>query len=327
MFNKEKFKILVISLSFVLLFSFSTIQSENVLNEDEFFSYESDNLIIRYFNLQIDNIEEERKDSDTPVKSGDSILITTPEGKNILIDSGINYVGDKLYKYLDKIGVRKIDYAFATHPHWDHIGGYLNIFNNIDIGKLYYSDTLNDSSTYIEYLELIKSNEIDNEYLEIGDLLNIESNIKIEILSAPEKTNLKNSSSEEENSTRQINNQSLVMNFSYGDTSFLITGDIYKEKEKELAEKYTDGQLEADILHAPHHGEETSSSFELIEAVKPDYTIISRSELGSIPIFNRYRSYDIEVYVTGLNGHILIESDGNDIKVFTEKVIDSPYLN
>ncbi|MFW6016657.1 MAG: ComEC/Rec2 family competence protein, partial [bacterium] len=297
------------------------------LSEEEFFDFESDNLIIRYFNLQIDNIEEVRKDSDTPVKSGDSILITTPEGKNILIDSGINYVGDKLNKYLNKIGVEKIDYAFATHPHWDHIGGFLTIFNTIDVEKFYHINVLNNSDTYEKYLELIESNNINNEYLDAGDSLNIEPDIMVEVLSPFDGSISDNSQDIDDISTRKMNNLSLVMNFRFGDKSFLITGDIYKDLEKELVEKYNDGQLEADILHVPHHGEETSSSFELIEAVNPDYAIMSRHELGSISIFNRFRSYDIEVFVTGLNGNILIESDGDNIDVFTEEVIDSDYLN
>jgi len=326
--NKKRYlKIISISIIFVFIFSFNVIQAENILTQEEFFDFESDNLIIRYFNLQIENKEEIQRDSDTPIKSGDAILITTPENKNILIDSGINYTGEDLNEYLNKIGVDKIDYAFATHPHWDHIGGFLTLFNTIDIEKLYHVNVPNDTSTYTEYLELIESNNIENEYLEAGNILDVESDIKLEVLNPAEGTNPENLPLAEDISTRQINNESLVMNFIYDNISFLITGDIYRDRERELAEKYADNELNANILHAPHHGEETGSTFEFIEAVNPDYTIISRDELASISIFNRYRSYDVEVFVTGMNGHILIESDGNDINVFTEEIIDSPVLH
>ena len=327
MFNKRVFKVLAIFIVFVFLFSFNIVHAENILTEEEFFQYESENLIIRYFNLQIENKEEIQRDSDTPIKSGDAILITTPEGQNILIDSGINYTGENLNQYLNEIGVEKLDYAFATHPHWDHIGGFLTLFNTIEIDQLYHVNVPNDTSTYAEYLELIERNNIENEYIEAGNTLEIEKDIKFEVLNPPAGTSPENLPPAEDISTRQINNESLVMNFSFNDISFLIIGDIYRDREVDLTEIYDNDELEANILHAPHHGEETGSSFELIEAVNPDYTVISRDELASISIFNRYRSYDIEVFVTGLNGHILLESDGYDINIFTEEVIDSPFLH
>ncbi len=327
MFNKRVFKVLAIFIVFVFLFSFNIVHAENILTEEEFFQYESENLIIRYFNLQIENKEEIQRDSDTPIKSGDAILITTPEGQNILIDSGINYTGENLNQYLNEIGVEKLDYAFATHPHWDHVGGFLTLFNTIEIDKLYHVNVPNDTSTYAEYLELIERNNIDNEYIEAGNTLEVEQDIKFEVLNPPAGTSPDNLPLAEDISTRQINNESLVMNFSFNDISFLITGDIYRDREVDLTEIYDNDELEANILHAPHHGEETGSSFELIEAVNPDYTVISRDELASILIFNRYRSYDIEVFVTGLNGHVLLESDGENIDIFTEEIIDSPALH
>ncbi len=327
MFNKRVFKVLAIFIVFVFLFSFNIVHAENILTEEEFFQYESENLIIRYFNLQIENKEEIQRDSDTPIKSGDAILITTPEGQNILIDSGINYTGENLNQYLNEIGVEKLDYAFATHPHWDHVGGFLTLFNTIEIDKLYHVNVPNDTSTYAEYLELIERNNIDNEYIEAGNTLEVEQDIKFEVLNPPAGTSPDNLPLAEDISTRQINNESLVMNFSFNDISFLITGDIYRDREVDLTEIYDNDELEANILHAPHHGEETGSSFELIEAVNPDYTVISRDELASISIFNRYRSYDIEVFVTGLNGHVLLESDGENIDIFTEEIIDSPALH
>ncbi|MGM0420971.1 MAG: ComEC/Rec2 family competence protein [Bacillota bacterium] len=325
--NKQRKIIGGIIVLLVLIFTIATpVASVEVLGEDEFFNYKSDELIVRYFNLQIENKEEVRKRSDTPIKSGDAILITTPGNKNILIDSGINYTGEQLNTYLNKIGINKLDYAFATHPHWDHIGGYLTIFNTIEIEQLYHANIPNNSGTYSDYLSLLKRNNIPNEYVEAGDQIEVEESLVIDVLNPPAGTGPETLPSGEEISTTQINNESLVLKLSYQDTEFLFIGDLYKEREKELVKEYGDELGDINFLHAGHHGEETSSSFDLIEAVLPEVVVMSRDELASISNYNKFRSYGAEVFVTGLNGHILLKTSGDKIDVMVEEEIDSEYL-
>ncbi len=289
-------------------------------------SEDSGHLTIRYFNLVVENKEELQRHTDRTIKPGDAILVTTPDGRQILIDSGLTYVGDQLLKFLQQLGVDRLDYAFATHPHWDHIGGFLTLFPNIPIGKMYHVNVPNDTDTLRLFLQGLDDYAIPNRFLEAGDQLMLGDYVSASVLNPPAGTSPDTLESPENISTARINNLSLVMRLDYGETSALFTGDIYRAQERYLSAEYPE-EMRANVLHAPHHGEETGSSFELIEAVMPEVTIISRDDLASIAIFNRYRAYDSDVYVTGMNGHILIRLDGESVQVVVEQEIDSPFLH
>jgi len=293
---------------------------EVVDNDKELLQGNTDKLTIRFFNLKFSDSEKEqlRQQHDTAIKSGDAILITTKRGKNILIDAGMPQLGEQLDQLLDLSGVDKLDYAFATHPHWDHIGGFLTLFQTREIKEFYHTNVPNDTSTYYDYLSLIDSEGINANYLEKGDELEIDD-LQLKILNPPKNTSPDNLPSAEEISTSRINNLSLVVRVQYKENDFLFTGDIYREAEREIIKTFEKDYLDVDLVQAPHHGEETSSSLDFIETVGPDKTIISRDELASMSIYNRYLSYNSEVYVTGLNGHVIIESDGNEIEITPEK--------
>ncbi len=338
--NKNNLKFILLAI-FVIFFMIGTailgFNYEFLRAEGNDSSYEStldtidlrgdeNKLTIRFFNLQFSEEEkaELREQHDTPIKSGDAILITTPDDENILIDAGMPQLVEQLDRLLDKSGVDRIDYAFATHPHWDHIGGFLTLFNTREIGEFYHVNVPNNTSTYNDYLSLIDSQDIAAKYIEAGDYF-VLGDLLLEVLHPPQGTNPDDLPSADEISTTRINNLSLVIRAEYQNNSFLFTGDIYREAERELLANYDAEYLNVNVVQAPHHGEETSSSFEFIEAVKPEITLISRDELASISIFNRYLGYGSDVYVTGLNGHVIVESDGDEISVTPEKTYEPTF--
>src|SRR5699024_1949106 len=77
------------------------------------------------------------------------------------------------------------------------------------------------------------------------------------------------------NNSRNIdlNKDSLSLSLSYGDISFIFTGDAYKEDERTMMSNV--GTVQADILQLGHHGSKTSSDPAFIEAVNPDIAIYS----------------------------------------------------
>ena len=80
----------------------------------EVFSLDNDTglLTVRFFYLEGDD------------RTGDAILIRSPGGKTMLIDAGTVEAAPQLNGYLQRLGIREIDYGVVTHPHHDHIGGY-----------------------------------------------------------------------------------------------------------------------------------------------------------------------------------------------------------
>ncbi|CAG7596248.1 hypothetical protein PAESOLCIP111_00074 [Paenibacillus solanacearum] len=262
-------------------------------------------LQIHYFHLK-----------DTKVGTGDSYLITTPDGKNMLMDAGIASAGWQVVRYLDQLGIKELDAAYNTHPHTDHLGGFAEVLKAKD-AKVYYrqSHEYTASSQYRNTIAQIERKKIPQKVLKTGDTFMLGNEVKFEVLSP----NVENVNSViKDNEAPTINFYSLVVKMTYKDTSFIFPGDIYKDREAELAEKFG-SKLKADFVHAPHHGHATSSSPTWVDAVMPKVTVLSNNIFSSLEILKRYERKGAEVYSTGLNGNILITSDGKKLSVVTEK--------
>lgn len=275
-------------------------------------------LTIRYFDLDVDQAYEEY--------SGDMILITTPDGKNILIDSYGPLVADNVVKRLKELGIERLDYAIASHPHVDHIGGFPTIFDNFEVGKFYQINVpYNTSSHYRRLQESLVAHKIEMAFLEEGDIFQVGEEVTFTVFNPPKGTNPENIPSPEALTAPKILNQySLVMRMDYKDFSMLFTGDIYVSREMDLVFEY-DELLEADILDVPHHGSTTSSSYMFIKTVQPKYAIVNNDSLLPAESFEKYTDLGIEMFVTASHGEITIVTDGENIEITTEREL-SDYL-
>ena len=134
---------------------------------------------------------------------------------------------------------------------------------------------------------------------------------KIEILS-PAKDNYGD----------DMNNYSVVTKLTFGDNSFLFTGDAEKEVEEEMI---NNGVLtDIDVLKAGHHGSNTSSSQAFLDVVKPEYVVIQCGAGNSYghpheEPMQRFSALTNKIYRTDLQGSIVITSDGHSLNVSCEK--------
>lgn len=261
-------------------------------------------LTIRYFHLS----EKE--------KGGDAIYIETPDGNNMLIDSGIESTGATLNQFLNQLNVSRLDIAVATHPHHDHIGGYLTIFQTKEVGQVMMPKVTNQTDTYREFMQVIDEKQIPVKYMEEGNQFDFGEHGFVEILNPPKGTNQGQGLNGA--STKDINNYCMVMKIHYGERSFLFTCDIYMEAEQTLTQKFME-RLDSDMMHAPHHGNSTSSSVSFVRAVTPQVTVISSYKLNSIKVMSTYQNAGSKVVMTGKHGHIMILSDGESIQVITQQ--------
>lgn len=277
--------------------------TEGVFATDDY----EDDLAIYFFHMPDDK------------KTGESILIRTPDGETILIDAGVPDAGPTVDEHLDELGIEKIDYVMPSHPHIDHIGGLHTIFKTKEIGKVIETDIPHDTKTYKKYKEIMEEENIDVEIGEAGDVLELGDDLVLEIISPPKGTN--KDSLPEGYSTMgaaYINNVSLVMKLTHKDNTFLFTGDIYLAKEMDLVDEYGD-DLKSDVVVAPHHGDDTSSSGPFIDAVDPDITMIPSNNLYSMNVIDKYEEQGSDVYHSAYNGTVLLLSDGEEIEVIPEK--------
>lgn len=280
------------------------VNPESIFNAEE---HEGD-LRIHFFNLESPDRFE---------KTGESILITTPQGKTILIDAGKEIVGPLVNDYLDELGIEKIDYVMPSHPHHDHIGGLLTVFAEKEVGKIVQINLpLEDSGVYNRYADMIEEKGYDVEFAEEGDVFEIEEDITLEVMN-PMKGLSPETYAFGTLSAGIVNDVSMVMKLTYKEKTFLFTGDIYRGVENSLIDKFGE-ELDVDLVVAPHHGLGTSSSDDFIEATSPALTIIPSNVLFDLNIISKYEEQGSDVYVSKFDGNILVTSNGKKIDVYRE---------
>lgn len=282
-----------------------TIQAP--VKTDEIFDskkYE-DKFTVRFFHV-------DQKTTD----SWDSMLIQTPDGVNMLIDAGIPEMGPKITEYLKKLNVKKIDIAVATHLHIDHIGGYPDVFNSVPVEKILMPNFRDyNTSTAKKFLDTAASKNIPIEYAKEGDEFKLGKDVKVEILN-PEFDITVPEGVIPEKGAYFLNDRSTVLKLTYGEKTFLFAADLYKDREFDLVRKIKD-KLDVDVLKAPHHGGDTSSTFDFINAVSPKITFITSVSPSKV-VYDRYRKAGSEVYATGIDGNLLLVCDGKNISVIQE---------
>ncbi|WP_341300374.1 MBL fold metallo-hydrolase [Lysinibacillus sp. FSL H8-0500] len=241
------------------------------------------------------------------VGQGDSILIESPNGKTMLVDGGVKGAGQEIVAYLKGLGVNKLDIVVATHPDADHIGGLIPVLNTVPIEQFYDSGKVHTSQTFEEMLTLVDEKNIPYHVPKTGDMLDFDKDLLVKVLNADEYA-------------ADNNDASIVLKITYGNVSFLLTGDAGVALEKEMLQY----DIRATVLKAGHHGSNTSSSMDFIQAVKPKVTILSYGQDNKYghphaEVMERLQAVDSKVYATAEAGTIIVSTDGVNYAVNDEE--------
>ena len=154
----------------------------------------------------------------------------------------------------------------------------------------------------------VESGEYNIEYSKVGSVYNLGES-KIEIIGPITET------------TNNLNNYSIVTKVSFGEMNIIMTGDAEKAVEKELVKSGIN--LEAEILKVGHHGSDTSSTSEFLDAVNPQYALISCG-VGNIhehpkeETMQKLEERNIEVYRTDESGTVVVTITATDISFSCE---------
>lgn len=260
-------------------------------------------------------VEVSNNDSNSDLKvmyldvgQGDAILIQS-QGEAMLIDAGEKEQGSTVTGYLEQENIKSLKYIICTHPHSDHIGGMAEVIKEYNADEIFLDKQKYDTETYNNLISLVEKRNITKTYPKAGDTYKLGGS-SFEFLTPLGKDYGDNT-----------NNYSLVVKLTNGKNSFLFTGDMEEEAEKDLLSEV--GDLESDVLKVGHHGSLTSSSLEFLRAVDPVYAVISVGKdnsyghPSSITLAN-LEDEDVQVYRTDVMGTVIISSDGNNISVKTE---------
>lgn len=245
------------------------------------------------------------------VGQGDCSVIKSG-GQTMLIDGGEPENADKILNFLKENSITKLDYVVATHPHSDHIGALPEVIDNIKVENVIIPEISEEnvptSKIYEDFLLAVQKSEANVIAAEPGNKYSLgDANFKI--LAPVEDDD-------------ELNNMSVVLKMTFGNNSFLFTGDAEKKVENALLELDTD--LSADVIKIGHHGSSTSTSDKFLKAVSPEIAVISVGEDNryghpDYETVERLAKYGVKTYMTKDDGDIVITSDGNKLSVTCQK--------
>lgn len=239
-------------------------------------------------------------------KSGDSTLLISPDGKIMLLDAGHPDCGPQIVQYLKDLGIEKIDYLVASHPHIDHIGGIPEVVENFEIGTAYSSHVEYTTQTYHNYVNALKAEGLEIEKLQTGDVIEFGDQVQVEIL-GPD-ADIEYPEGFPNNSTQFLNNNSLLMKFVYGDSTALFGGDLYIAQEREYVEQYGEA-LDVDVAKANHHGADTSNLRKWIKALSAQVVVAMGDDMGSMDAYEYYVKQGATYHHTLYDGMVKVTLD------------------
>ncbi|MFQ6000577.1 MAG: DNA internalization-related competence protein ComEC/Rec2, partial [Anaerolineae bacterium] len=246
------------------------------------------------------------------VGQGDSILIESPSGHQILVDGGpspaaVTFALGKGLPFWD----RSLDLVVLTHPQEDHLAGLIGVFERYGVGEFLYPGQSCVTEICRTLWESIEERGVAHREVEAGIRIELGDGVVMEVLHPPQRL-LAGTGSD-------VNNNSVVLKVTMGRASLLLTGDIEEEGERALL---ASGQpLRSLVLKAPHHGAATSLTPPFLREVSPQLVIISVGEnkFGHPAPETLARLSDLTTLRTDEEGTIEVVTDGARYWVVTER--------
>ena len=266
-------------------------------------------LLAGYFGIDLTQDSKVPKDSELMISymdvgQGDAAYIKV-NGNDILIDAGPRSNSKELLEQLKAKNIDDFELVIATHPHEDHIGGMVDVFKEYEVKAFYSPKITHTTKTYENLVKAVKDEGLKTKELKGGMVIDLGEGAKFEVFT-PQKSEYE-----------ELNDYSPITKLSFGDTSYLFTGDAEKLAEEEALAKYKTS-LDSDVIKFGHHGSSSSSSNAFIEAVSPKYGIISCAKDNKYghphsETLDIIKKYNIKTFRTDTDGEIILTSDGKSI--------------
>ena len=236
------------------------------------------------------------------VGQADAALIIC-DGQAMLIDGGNVADSQIMYSYMQKMNISHLEYVIGTHAHEDHIGGIAGALQYVQsVGTVYCPVESYTGSAFPKFVTAVQNHGKTIQIPTVGTTFSLGSALcKIIAVNTP---------------SDDVNDSSIVMRITYGNNSFMFTGDAELPVETFLLE--SDETLKSDVLKVGHHGSASSTSYLWLREVDPDYAVICVGEDNEYghpteTVLSRLRDAEVKTYRTDMQGDIVCSSDGTDI--------------
>lgn len=200
------------------------------------------------------------------IGQGDAIYIRTPDDYHAMIDSGPSMnVLENLAEVMPRYS-RTLDLLVITHPHADHLNGFVEILKRYEVKRLMLVGTPSHNSYYSKILELV--DDVELIYARADRDIKFGSYVYLDIV-WPSQWRI---GDEAENK----NNASVAVRIFGPEGSFMLSGDAEHEEEAEMIKSGFD--LSAEVYKAGHHGSRTASGDEFLDAIGANVVVIQSEE-------------------------------------------------
>lgn len=251
------------------------------------------------------------------VGQGDSLFISFPQGRTMLVDGGGVIpipgsppsrfdTGEEIVSpFLWSHRVKTVDVIMLTHAHADHLRGLIRIIENFRVGELWLGPGPSDGG--LEHLlRAAASRGIPVVRHHSGEKMAMEG-VELLFLSPPGDWDPK----------RVSNNDSLVVRLGYGKRHILLAGDAEARMEKMMLAN--DVPLASDVLKVGHHGSKTSTTPAFLSRVAPRFALISVGPYGrfghpNAEVLNGLNAAGVQTYRTDYDGSVTVWTDGNRVE-------------
>ena len=245
------------------------------------------------------------------IGQGDSIFIDAPSGNQVLIDGGpgsivLHRLGEVMPFY-----DRSVDALIVSNPDKDHFAGFVDVLNRYEVHDVIEPGTVSATAIYHTFKDLVAKKHIPDLLLKTGDriVLDEKRGVVLDIL-FPDR----------DVSGLAINDGSLVARLSYRNICFMMMGDAPQKIEEYLMHLFSPEALHCQVLKVGHHGSRTSTSANFVQAVAPEYAVISDGKDNKYghphqETLDTLNNFGVNILRTDELGTITFTTDGNKIKI------------
>lgn len=249
------------------------------------------------------------------VGQGLSAAVVTPAGRALVIDGGRSgeRVRQEVLPFLRDHDVERLDYVIMTHPDQDHVGGLPALMESMPVTAWVDPVVPSSNQSYERALELVTDQGVEALRARRGMTLDLGAGAQVNVLWPEDPLALAPGDQGD-------NNSSVVVKITWGDVSFLVTGDAETPAERRMLDLEADEELRSTILVVGHHGSASSSSGPFLDTVSPEVALIPvglDNPYGhpADAVIQRLRLRNVQIFRTDLDGRIVVTTDGNTYDV------------